>query len=432
MTHPSFWQAFKFWLKMGFVSFGGPAGQIAILHEELVERKKWVSEERFLHALNYCMLLPGPEAQQLCIYIGWLLHKTWGGIVAGSLFVLPSLFLLTFLSWLYVNFGKIFAVNALMYGLKCSVLALVLAALLRIGQKALKNKVMFGLALFAFIGIYFLQLPFPLIVLGAGLLGYFGGKFWPDFFYVINSHGKAEDSLQSGSHHHTHTSFARTAKILLLGMILWLLPLFVFNFYRGSQDIFTQQAWFFSKAALVTFGGAYAVLPYIAQAGVQTYGCLSASQMMDGLGLAETTPGPLIMVVTFIGYVGAYQHSGLFSPPLAGIMGGLIATYFTFMPCFLWIFLGAPYIEKMRKNIQLSAALSAITAAVVGVILNLSVFFGKNILWEAKGHFDFFAAFLAFLVFMALHRWKLNVIYGVLSGALIGLIYQWILGTTIK
>lgn len=424
MHHPSFWQAFKFWLKMGFVSFGGPAGQIAILHKELVERKKWISEERFLHALNFCMLLPGPEAQQLCIYMGWLLHKTWGGIVAGSLFVLPSLGILTLLSWIYVSFGKVFVISGLLYGLKCSVLALVAAAVLRIGQKALKNILMFSLAAFAFVGIYFFHIPFPLIVLGAGTLGFLGGKIWPHIFCVIKGHGSTADSLQLNSHHHTHTSLLRSCKILSIGLLFWLLPLLLFNYGRGSQDIFSQQAWFFSKAALVTFGGAYAVLPYIAQAGVQTYGWLSASQMMDGLGLAETTPGPLIMVVTFIAYVGAFQHPGLLSPAVAGFWGGVIATYFTFMPCFLWIFLGAPYIEKTRENVQLSAALSTITAAVVGVILNLSVFFGKNLLWEAKGHFDFFAALLALFAFIALQRFKWNVIYVIVGGAALGLVYQ--------
>lgn len=426
MEKPSFRNAFLFWLKMGFISFGGPAGQIAVLHEELVERKKWISEDRFLHALNYCMLLPGPEAQQLCIYIGWLLHETWGGIVAGSLFVLPSLGILTLLSWVYVSFGKVFVISGLLYGLKCSVLALVAAAVLRIGQKALKNFIMFALAGFAFVGIYFLHIPFPVIVLSAGLIGFVGGKIWPQIFCVIKGHGSSEGVLELNADHHTYTSWGRVFKILFLGLILWLLPLFLFNFFRGSQDVFTQQAWFFSKAAMVTFGGAYAVLPYIAQAGVQTYGWLSASQMMDGLGLAETTPGPLIMVVTFIGYVGAYQHPGIFSPALAGFWGGAIATYFTFIPCFFWIFLGAPYIEKTRENIRFSAALSAITAAVVGVILNLSVFFGKNLLWQAKGHFDYFAAVLALLAFIALHRFKWNVIYVVLGGALLGLVYQFL------
>lgn len=424
---PSFWQAFRFWLKMGFISFGGPAGQISILHEELVERRRWISEERFLHALNYCMLLPGPEAQQLCIYIGWLLHRTWGGIVAGALFVLPSLFLLLGLSAAYLVYGPLPAVAGLLYGLKAAVLALVLSALIRIGRKALKNHMMWLIAFLAFGGICFLKLPFPLLILGAGLWGLAAPRWWPDLFPKSNF--AAEDSLSA--EHHTRSSWGRLGKIGGLGLLLWAAPLVLFYLVWGPVHVFTQEAFFFSKAALVTFGGAYAVLPYIAQAGVSTYHWLSASQMMDGLGLAETTPGPLIMVVTFIGFVGAFQHSAAgWSPFASALWGGCIATYFTFLPCFLWIFLGAPYIEKTRKNPFLSSALSCITAAVVGVILNLSVFFAGHFLFRKTG-FDIMAACLSILAFAALQYLRWNVLGVVAAGAALGFLTQhlgWIRG----
>lgn len=407
---------------MGFISFGGPAGQISILHEELVERRKWISEERFLHALNYCMLLPGPEAQQLCIYMGWLLHRTWGGIVAGSLFVLPSLFILLSLSWAYVSYGTLPAVSGLLYGMKAAVLALVLTALIRIGQKALKNRMMWMIALFAFAGIYFFQIPFPIIIIGAGVWGLVALRVWPGIFPPSTKFSPEDEHFSKA--HHTHSNLARVLKILLMALLLWGVPLLLLYFYAGPAHVFTQEALFFSKASLITFGGAYAVLPYIAQAGVSTYHWLTAVQMMDGLGLAETTPGPLIMVVTFIAYVGAFQHpaSG-WSPTLSALWGGGIATYFTFLPCFLWIFLGAPYIEKSRQNVFLSSALSCITAAVVGVILNLSLYFGSHFLFQ-EGRFDWGAAALSLLAFIALHLGKWNVVWVVALGAGLGFLVQ--------
>jgi chromate transporter len=424
---PSFWEAFRFWVKLGFISFGGPTGQIAIMHTELVERRRWISEERFLHALNYCMLLPGPEAQQLCIYVGWLLHRTWGGIVAGALFVIPSIFVLITLSWLYMAFGTVPAVAALFYGLKAAVLAIVAAAVIRIGQRALKNEVMASLAGLAFIGLYFLKLPFPVIILGAGIIGFGGGKMWPEKFSVIKGHGGdggASIADDEPSAEHTRPSRAWAAKVLAVCLTLWIGPLGALALWHGTTHVFFQQALFFSKAAMVTFGGAYAVLPYIAQAGVETYHWLQPGQMIDGLGLAETTPGPLIMVVAFVAYVGAWTQAGSLSPAVAGIIGALVATYFTFLPCFLWIFLGAPYIEQTRGNVRLSATLSAITAAVVGVVLNLAVFFGQHVLFPQPWRIDPVAAALAAVAFIGLSRLKWDVLYVVLGGAAVGLVYK--------
>lgn len=426
-THPTFWEAFRFWIKLGFISFGGPTGQIAIMHSELVERKKWISEERFLHALNFCMILPGPEAQQLCIYVGWLLHRTWGGVVAGAFFVIPSIFILIGLSWVYMAFGTVPIVAALFYGLKATVLAIVASAVIRIGQKALKNEVMVALAAIAFIGIYFMKVPFPAIVISAGAIGFVGGKLFPKKFYVIKGHGDSNDAVISDDHPpapHTLPMMARTLKVLVVCLGLWIGALLLIASWRGTSDVLFREGMFFSKAAMVTFGGAYAVLPYIAQAGVETYHWLQPGQMIDGLGLAETTPGPLIMVVAFIGYVGAWTKAAGLSPQMAGILGGLIATYFTFLPCFLWIFLGAPYIEQTRGNIQLTAALSTITAAVVGVVLNLAVFFGEHVLFPGAGHFDLAAFALAFVAFIGLWKFKWDVVYVILGGAGIGLVYK--------
>ncbi len=424
---PTFREAFRFWGKLGFISFGGPTGQIAIMHTELVERKRWISEERFLHALNYCMLLPGPEAQQLAIYVGWLLHRTWGGIVAGALFVIPSIFILIGLSWIYVAFGTVPAIAALFYGLKAAVLAIVAWAVIRIGQKALKNVVMFSLAAAAFVGLYFLKIPFPAVILSAGLIGLVGGKLWPNKFYVIKGVGESKAAVISDHHppaEHTRPTLARTMRVLAVCLALWIGPLLLLVLWRGGSDVFFEEGLFFSKAAMVTFGGAYAVLPYIAQAGVETYHWLQPGQMIDGLGLAETTPGPLIMVVAFIGYVGAWTKAAGFSPEIAGIIGGLVATYFTFLPCFLWIFLGAPYLEQTRGNIQLTSALSAITAAVVGVVLNLAVYFGEQVLFPGTLPFDIAASSLAVVAFIALWKFKLDVVYVVLGGAVVGLFYK--------
>ncbi len=430
LQHPTFREAFRFWVKLGFISFGGPTGQIAIMHTELVERKKWISEERFLHALNYCMLLPGPEAQQLAVYVGWLLHRTWGGIVAGAFFVIPSIFILISLSWIYVSFGKLPAIAALFYGLKAAVLAIVASAVIRIGQTALKNEVMFSLAAIAFVGLYFLKIPFPVIILSAGLIGLAGGKLWPKKFYVIKGHSVGKPAVISDDRppeEHMLPSLARTVKVLAVHLVLWVGPLVFLGFWRGTTDVLFEQGVFFSKAAMVTFGGAYAVLPYIAQAGVERYHWLHPGQMIDGLGLAETTPGPLIMVVAFVGYVGAWTKAAGLPPALAGILGGLVATYFTFLPCFLWIFLGAPYIEQMRGNIQLTAALSAITAAVVGVVLNLAVFFGRHVLFPGTVPFDFVAFTLAGVAFIGLWKFKWDVVYVVLGAAAIGLVYRWLI-----
>ncbi|HEX5037930.1 MAG TPA: chromate efflux transporter [bacterium] len=425
---PSFREALAFWCKLGWISFGGPTGQIAIMHRELVEKRRWISEERFLHALNYCMLLPGPEAQQLAIYIGWLLHRAWGGIAAGALFVIPSVFILTALSWVYMAYGKIPAVGSLFYGLKAVVLAIVAAAVIRIGRKVLKNATMMALAAASFVGIYFLKIPFPLIILGAGLIGFAGGRLAPGQFVVIKGHGggaaKGEGGAVLDDHHatpdHAHPTPARTLKVLGVCLPLWILPLILIFLWRGGDDALFRQGLFFSKAAMVTFGGAYAVLPYVAQECVRTFGWLTAPQMIDGLGLAETTPGPLIMVVNFVGFVGAWQHPGGLTPWLAGVLGGLVAAYFTFLPCFLWIFLGAPYVEKLRGNATLSSALSSVTAAVVGVVLNLAVYFGEQVLWPGRARFDVLALALAAAAFFGMRKWNWDIVWVALGGAAAG------------
>src|SRR5438270_4404059 len=393
---PSFGEAFRFWLKLGFISFGGPAGQIAIMQTELVNEKKWISQSRFLHALNYCMLLPGPEAQQLAIYIGWLLHKRWGGIVAGALFVIPSIFVLWGLSYVYCAFGNIPWIAAIFYGLKPAVTAIVLAAVIRIGQKALKNEVMWSIAALAFVGIYFLKLPFPLIVLSAGVLGLIGGRLWPAKFQVANAHGKQSEKAsvlddEQESPEHTRPGWTRAIKVTTVCLVLWLMPTLIAGLTRGWQGTLFKEGIFFSKAAVVTFGGAYAVLPYVAQEAMNHYGWLKPGQMMDGLGLAETTPGPLIMVVQFVGFVGAWQHPDGLPPVLAATLGALITTWATFTPCFLWIFLGGPHIEQLRGNKKLTSALSTITAAIVGVILNLAVWFALHVFLPQNHGVDWFA-----------------------------------------
>lgn len=428
LGHPTFKEAFRFWVRLGFISFGGPAGQIAIMHSELVERKRWISEARFLHALNYCMLLPGPEAQQLAIYIGWLLHRTWGGIVAGAFFVIPSIFILTGLSWVYTAFGTVPAIAAMFYGLKAAVVGIVVAAVIRIGQKALKNEVMFSLAAMAFISLYFLKIPFPAIIISAGLIGLAGGSLWPKKFCVIkgnsNNAGKEVISDDQPPPGHTLPNWGWTVKVLVICLFLWITPLILLSLWRGPSDLFYRQGIFFSKAAMVTFGGAYSVLPYIAQAAVERYHWLQPGQMIDGLGLGETTPGPLIMVVTFIGYVSAWTKAVDLPPVVSGIIGGLIATYFTFLPCFLWIFMGAPYIEQIRGNTRLSSALSAITAAVVGVVLNLAVYFGRYVFFPETVPFDLMAFAIAAVTFVGLIKLDWDVVYVVMGGAGSGLAYK--------
>lgn len=382
-----FWDAFRFWLKLGFINFGGPAGQIALMHQELVERRRWISNDRFLHALSYCMLLPGPEAQQLAIYVGWLLHRTAGGLIAGIFFILPAIFVMLGLSWLYAVHGTVAGVAAVFSGLRAGVVAIVTTAVIRIGARALRNPVMIAIAASAFVAIFLFGVPFPAIVIGAGLLGLVGGRWWPQTFALadISRHdgrmGLA--GIQDGGPvpAHTRPSLRRAAGVVALGLAIWWGPLALVGMWRGRGDVLTQEALFFSKAAMVTFGGAYAVLAYIAQAAVQQYGWLAPGEMLDGLGLAETTPGPLIMVTQFVGFLGAFRHPGGLNPVLAGTLGALVTVWATFAPSFLWIFLGAPFIEHLRGNRLLGAALGAITAAVVGVILNLAVWLGLHVLF---------------------------------------------------
>lgn len=382
----SFSEAFWVWVKVAIYSFGGPAGQIAVIHKLLVEEKGWVSEQHFLHALNYCMLLPGPEAQQLVIYLGWLLHKTKGGLVAGLLFVLPGFLSILLLSILYAGFQEVTFVQALFFGLKPAVMAVVVEAVIRIGRRVLKNRVMLGLAALSFVAIYFFNAPFPLIILIAGLIGYIGGRLWLDQFDVIKEHKSGPDApslvLDETLTERIRPSLTRTLRILGIGLLLWFSPLFVLWTVSGQANAFFDIGVFFSKAAVVTFGGAYAVLAYIAQQAVDTYNWLRPGEMLDGLGMAETTPGPLIQVVQFVGFMAAYRHHGPLSPLTAGILGSILTTWVTFVPCFIWIFMGAPYIEYLRGNKSLTTALSAITAAVVGVILNLAVWFSLHTLFQ--------------------------------------------------
>ena len=375
----SFSEALRFWLKLGFISFGGPAGQIAIMHAELVERRRWISEARFLHALNYCMLLPGPEAQQLATYIGWLMHRTWGGIVAGVLFVLPSLFILIGLSWVYVRFGDVPAVSGAFYGLKPAVTALVVHAAHRIGTRALKNRWMWGLAAASFLAITVLDTPFPAIVAAAALVGWWGARIWPQAFAPPG----APSSAPAGWSEPARPSLRAVLKVLVLGLGLWAMGMAVVTLVFGWASPLPQMAWFFTKAALLTFGGAYAVLPYVFQGAVETHQWVSAAQMMDGLALGETTPGPLIMVVAFVGFVGGWTHEVLGPQALFGgaALAATVVTLFTFLPSFIFILAGAPVVEATRGNLGLTAPLSAITAAVVGVILNLALFFGLQVLW---------------------------------------------------
>ncbi len=430
--HPTFAEAFRFWLKLGFISFGGPTGQIAIMHTELVEKKKWISEARFLHALNYCMLLPGPEAQQLAIYVGWLLHKTWGGIVAGLLFLLPSAFLLWALSFVYVVSGNVPWVAAVFDGLKPAVLAIVLCAGLRVGQKALKNEVMWSVAGLAFACIFFLKVPFPLIVIGAGLLGLAGGRFWKEKFAISTGHGgdSAKASVISdddASPAHTRPSLARAMKVCAVGLTLWWTPVLLLGAWLGFHHVLVKQGLFFSKAAMVTFGGAYAVLPYVSQQAVENHGWLSAGQMLDGLGLAETTPGPLIMVLQFVGFLGGWKFPEPFTPLAMATLGAFITTWTTFVPCFLWIFLGGPHVEQLRGNAKLTAALSAITAAVVGVMLNLAVWFGLHVLFPGGQPVNWFGIVVCLVVFLGMTKWKWDIIPVVLGAGVAGVLYKLLL-----
>ena len=436
-----FREAARFWVKLGFINFGGPTGQIAIMHDEIVERRRWISNGRFLHALNYCMLLPGPEAQQLAIYVGWLLHKVRGGLVAGIMFVLPSFFLMLALSWLYTVHGDVTWVSAIFAGLAAAVVGIVGSATIRIGKKALANGLMAGVAVMAFVSIFLLHLPFPLIVLSAGTIGLVGGAVRPVMFEVgvgreLEENEEAAICDDAPAAEHTRPSLVRSAVVLAVGLACWLVPIAAVSAWRGSVDTLTQMGWFFSKAALVTFGGAYAVLSYINVAAVVQYGWLLPGQMVVGLGLAETTPGPLIMVVEFVGFVGAYQHPGTMDPLAAGVLGATVVTWATFAPCFLWIFLGAPYIERLRGNVRLGAALQTITAAVVGVIANLAVTFAVHTLFEQVrdvdvvggtiplpvwSSVDAFAVVVATLSFVGLWRFRWKIILVVAASAVAGL-----------
>jgi chromate transporter len=432
-NHPTFGEAFRFWLKLGFISFGGPTGQIAVMHAELVEKKKWISEARFLHALNYCMLLPGPEAQQLATYVGWLLHRTWGGVIAGTLFVLPSAVILWGLSYIYVAHGKAAWIAAMFYGLKPAVLAIVAAAVIRIGQKALPNAVMWVLAGAAFASLFFFKAPFPAIILAAGLIGLIGGKFWPKKFLVIKGHESKNNpetviNDETEMAEHTRPSFMRAIKVTLICLLLWWIPVALLGGWLGRDHVLFQQGIFFSKAAMVTFGGAYAVLPYVSQQAVEHFHWLNAGQMLDGLGLAETTPGPLIMVLQFVGFLGAWHQPGQLTPLWSATLGAAITTWVTFIPCFLWIFLGAPHIEQLRGNVKLTTALSAITAAVVGVVLNLAVWFAWHVLFQnagvAIGNIDWFAVIVSAGAFVGMTKWKWNILLVVPGAAGLGLIYK--------
>jgi chromate transporter len=431
----TFWQAFVFWLKLGFISFGGPAGQIAIMHQELVERRRWISERRFLHALNYCMVLPGPEAQQLATYIGWLMHRTWGGIVAGALFVLPSLLILIVLSWIYIAFGDVPLVTGLFYGIKPAVTAIVVQAAQRIGSRALKNNVLWAIAAAAFVAIFALNVPFPAIIMVAALIGHFGGRIAPDMFRAGGSHHTVDKSVgptliddDTPPPEHAYFRWTKLIKVTVIGGLLWTVPMMWLMSTYGWSHTLTQMGWFFTKAALVTFGGAYAVLPYVYQGAVGQYGWLTPTQMIDGLALGETTPGPLIMVVTFVGFVGGYMQAlfGTDSLFLAGAVAAVLVTWFTFLPSFLFILAGGPLVESTHGDVKFTAPLTAITAAVVGVILNLALFFGYHVLWPQgfAGSFEWVSALIALAAAVALFRYRRNVIEVIATCALIGLVIK--------
>lgn len=432
-VHVSLRQAFLFWLKLGFISFGGPAGHIAMMHQELVERRRWISERRFLHALNYCMVLPGPEAQQLATYIGWMLHKTKGGIIAGVFFVLPSLFLLIGLSWVYIAYGEMPVVAGLFYGIKPAVTAIVLQASHRIGSRALKNNVLWAIAGASFVAIFALDVPFPLIVISAACVGYVGGRFFPEKFKTGGGHGASKKSYgpaliddDTPTPDHAIFRWTRLVKVLVIGALLWIIPISWLTLQFGWDHTLTQMAWFFTKAAFLTFGGAYAVLPYVYQGAVEHFGWLTATQMIDGLALGETTPGPLIIVVAFVGFVGGYVKAvfGAESLFVAGALAACIVTWFTFLPSFIFILTGGPLVETTHHDLKFTAPLTAITAAVVGVILNLALFFGYHVLWPAgfSGHFDVTAALISIAAAIALFKFKINVLYVIGVCALLGLL----------
>lgn len=432
VTGVSFAGAFLFWLKLGFISFGGPAGQISIMHQELVERRRWISESRFLHALNYTMLLPGPEAQQLATYIGWLIHGIWGGIIAGALFVLPSFLILIGLSWLYLAYGSVPTVAAGLYGVKPVVTAIVLFAAYRIGSRALRSRPLWVISALAFLAIFALSLPFPYIVLLAAVAGAVGGRVAPAAFTVGGQGGKQSNgSLIDDStpvRADMRFSWRRLAAYVSAGVLLWAGAVGWLGSSVGFDSTPVQMAWFFTKAAFVTFGGAYSVLTYVYQGGVEQFQWLSATQMIDGLALGETTPGPLIIIVTFVGFVGGWTKEVL-GPEhlfLSGVLCATVVTYFTFLPSFLFILAGGPAVESTRNNVRFTAPLSAITAAVVGVILNLALFFGYHVLWPdgAGGRFEWFSALVALCAFIALFRFRAGIIPVVFAGVVMGIAYH--------
>jgi len=416
-----FGEALRFWLKLGFISFGGPAGQISIMHQELVERRRWISERRFLHALNYCMLLPGPEAQQLATYVGWLMHRTWGGIVAGGLFVLPSLFILIGLSWLYMAYGTLPAMAGLLYGIKPAVVAIVLAAAWRIGSRALKHPALWAISAAAFVAIYALKVPFPAIVIGALLVGAAGGRFAPRVFAMSGGHGSADKGYgpaliddHTPVPEHARYRPRRLAAIALTGLGLWLAAMALLLAASGWEGTLTRMGWFFTKAALLTFGGAYAVLPYVYQAAVEQYQWLNATQMIDGLALGETTPGPLIMVVAFVGFVGGWARA-LFGPEAlfaAGALAASVVTFFTFLPSFFFILVGGPLVESTHGDLKFTAPLTGITAAVVGVVVSLALFFAEHVFWPQglAQAIDWVSLGGALIALLALVRYRVGLI----------------------
>lgn len=416
-----FWEAFRFWLKLGFIGFGGPAGQFSIMYNELVENRKWISGERFFHALNYCMIFPGPEAQRLSVYLGWLMHGIKGGVIAGLFFIIPSMIIMSALSWLYLTYGSLDVVSAFLYGIKPAIVAVVVYAVLRIGQKAFKNRFSIILAISAFTGFYFLKLPFPLIILSAGLIGFIVSYLKPDIY----ARSGASETERASQPFETRSLIKKGLSKLIIAIIFWVTPFIVISFWFPSSNIFADIGLFFTKVALLSFGGAYAVLPYVAQNAVESYGWISPEQMIDSLALGELTPGPLIKIVAFVGFLGVWQTTdfGL----LGALIGGILATYYVFLPSFFIVLIGAPINEVTRGITKLSAIMFSITAAVVGIILSLAIYFGSQVIILESTKIDLFALFTAIAAFFGLWRLRLNIVYAVLGGGLSGMIYKWAL-----
>ena len=434
-TAPTFKEATKFWFKLGFISFGGPAGQIAIMHEYLVDKKKWISDSRFMHALNYCMLLPGPEAQQLATYIGWLLHGTWGGLVAGALFVLPSVFILLGLSIVYVTFGSVPWIYAMFVGLKPSVIAIIILALIKIGKKSLISFLHYIIAALAFILIFFFHISFPLIIVGAILIAVVINFLFPNFSNSSKNESEKKKLEEAEFYINNNTLIQgagfyplKFTKQILMGLVLWIIPFLIFNLYTNDFEFWNRLSFFFTQAAFVTFGGAYAVLPYVAQVSVEEFHWLSNLQMMDGLALGETTPGPLIMVLSFVGFMAGYHQFD--NSIVMGSLGLLMTTFYTFLPCFIFIFAGAPIIEKTQDNKTVKSLLAIVTAAVVGVVLNLAVYLGKTVLisFESNSLIIHYSALLWMLIsFIALYKFKINMIVWIGVSALYGLLIHFLM-----